>query len=455
MTTSTEAGDLTYKSLLDLLFDERALKLRELEHSFNPFRVLNIQRYEIRHVSTLAWLLDPQGSHNLGDAFLLRFMNVVAQEAEDQTVRSILALAPEPSVRVRREVSRKTLENLERLEFEESVKAATDTSSTKEASLDLLVEGDRWVLGLEAKIDSSQHSDQLQTYRTALEKGAPSKQRVLIFLTKDDADVPQDRSWTHVTWQSAVIQPLRAILDGMYGRAQSHSSEFLRSYLEVLEDQCCDSAGTREGLLKDLAASYEKTLDHVIGRTHGKLGDRVVELVTSNSWLFRELARVYEPANKKRYVLLKRFVEALPDVVPVESGVSVLRWIPKEWKDYPVVMHSMNRFPSVVCELLNNRDYGYRFKLMITNVGEQFKETKCHADRVWLCNAAQRHERSRELFRASLYANGEPLELAPKYPALALTEFFKSDKDSDIQRAYEKFLPSIDAMTELLRQLEG
>lgn len=455
MTTSTEAGDLIYKSLLDLLFDERTLKLRELEHSFNPFRVLNIQRYEIRHVSTLAWLLDPQGSHNLGDAFLLRFMNVVAREAKDQTVRSILALAPESSVQVRREVSRKTLENLESLEFEQSVKAAADTATEKEASLDLLVEGDGWVLGLEAKIDSSEHSDQLQTYRTSLEKGAPSKQRILIFLTKDDADEPQDRSWAHVTWKSAVIQPLRAILDGMYGRVQSHSSEFLRSYLEVLEDQCCDSAGTREGLLKDLAASYEKTLDHVIGRTHGKLGGRVVELVTSNSWLFRELARVYEPANKKRYVLLKQFVEALPDVVPAEGGVSVLRWTPKAWQHYPVVTHSLHKFPSVVCELLNSRDLGYRFKLMITNVGEQFKETEFYENRVRLFKAAQQHKLARDLFRASLYANGEPLEPAPKYPALALTEFFKSDKDSDIQGAYKKFLPSIAAMTELLQQLEG
>ncbi|RLD04661.1 MAG: hypothetical protein DRI32_05295 [Chloroflexi bacterium] len=41
---------------------------------FNPFKVLKIDKFEIRHSTILAWLLNPRENHNLHDAFLKKIL---------------------------------------------------------------------------------------------------------------------------------------------------------------------------------------------------------------------------------------------------------------------------------------------------------------------------------------------------------------------------------------------
>ena len=37
---------------------------------FNPFSVLGVENYELRHSSMLSWLLNPSETHGFGDSFL-------------------------------------------------------------------------------------------------------------------------------------------------------------------------------------------------------------------------------------------------------------------------------------------------------------------------------------------------------------------------------------------------
>jgi hypothetical protein len=46
----------------------------------NIFQILKISKNEIRHSNFLSWLLDPEGSHKLGDIFLKRFLREVFSE---------------------------------------------------------------------------------------------------------------------------------------------------------------------------------------------------------------------------------------------------------------------------------------------------------------------------------------------------------------------------------------
>ena len=43
----------------------------------NIFEILRISKNEIRHSNFLSWLLDPNGTHKLGDIFLKRFLREV------------------------------------------------------------------------------------------------------------------------------------------------------------------------------------------------------------------------------------------------------------------------------------------------------------------------------------------------------------------------------------------
>jgi len=73
---------------------------------FNLFRVLKIERAEIRHSNLLAWLLTPGESHGLGSMFLRRFLSRLLLENEDVNVSFTPAkveLMPLDDVEVRRE----------------------------------------------------------------------------------------------------------------------------------------------------------------------------------------------------------------------------------------------------------------------------------------------------------------------------------------------------------------
>lgn len=50
---------------------------------FNPFKVLEIERYEIRHSNVLAWLLTPNENHGLNDFFLKKVLSQAVLINED------------------------------------------------------------------------------------------------------------------------------------------------------------------------------------------------------------------------------------------------------------------------------------------------------------------------------------------------------------------------------------
>lgn len=73
------------KELLQQFLQDKRIKdlqqtiteLRKKENKeFNIFKILKLDKYEIRHSNFLAWLLNPKESHNLGDKFFKQFFQV-------------------------------------------------------------------------------------------------------------------------------------------------------------------------------------------------------------------------------------------------------------------------------------------------------------------------------------------------------------------------------------------
>ncbi len=69
-----ENDDDLKNSLDNLLKDERLDGINEEVSGFNPFRVLKLEHYEIRHSNFLVWLLNPQESHGIDDVFLKKIL---------------------------------------------------------------------------------------------------------------------------------------------------------------------------------------------------------------------------------------------------------------------------------------------------------------------------------------------------------------------------------------------
>jgi hypothetical protein len=53
--------------------------LRKFEEGVNVFRVLGLERYEIRHSNMLAWLFNPKENHGLRDGFLRMFLEKLCE----------------------------------------------------------------------------------------------------------------------------------------------------------------------------------------------------------------------------------------------------------------------------------------------------------------------------------------------------------------------------------------
>ena len=69
------------QALKSFLLDINCLKsLDKWTDEFNLFDVLGITNMEIRHSNLLAWLLDPNENHGLGEDFLFEFFSVIASK---------------------------------------------------------------------------------------------------------------------------------------------------------------------------------------------------------------------------------------------------------------------------------------------------------------------------------------------------------------------------------------
>jgi hypothetical protein len=72
-------------------------ELAELEavlSRFNIFRVLKAAKHEIRHSNMLAWLLDQDESHGLGNRFFRRWLMQVVHDANDDLKRRLNLPSP-------------------------------------------------------------------------------------------------------------------------------------------------------------------------------------------------------------------------------------------------------------------------------------------------------------------------------------------------------------------------
>jgi len=215
-------------------------KLCEALSVFNPFEVLGLESYELRHTKTLAWLLDPKGSHNLGTAFIERFLQGLPAGVAGQLPVNLDAARVFSELPVRK----KTLMLGEASSPE--VAEATEKDSSKR--IDVYVQVDStFFLAIEAKIGANEHGDQLQHYREAVQKQAgdsASATTLLLYLTLDGAAPVQQAErnyWTAINWSDHVLVPLQAMLQASpqagdcAGQPGPNVMHFLSDYLRTLQ----------------------------------------------------------------------------------------------------------------------------------------------------------------------------------------------------------------------------
>jgi len=214
-----------YRKLLnDIDFDKIELELRKP----NIFQILKISRTEIRHSNFLAWILDPNESHGLGNIFLIKFLRELATSEITTNLNEF-------------EVEELNFNNVElRREWK---------------NIDLLIIFDTLVVCIENKVDSQDHSNQLSRYRAIVDENFKNYKRVFVYLTPT-GEQPNDEIekdfYTPYSYENIVDQADKVLK--IHGNSlNTRVYQYISDYLTTLKRELM-----KNDTLNELAAKIYK-----------------------------------------------------------------------------------------------------------------------------------------------------------------------------------------------------
>lgn len=233
-----------YSELESLFINNPQLnKIQAYLNRFNPIQVMKMEKQEIRHSNILGWLLDPLGTHGLGDRFL----------------RSFLAKALEGEYR------KGGLTSLEILQTD-----LRDTNVKREwNNIDILLFSaqNNFTVVIENKFNARQSKGQLTNYinkiKNLYQDDYPNLRVKGVFLTLHDEE-PEDDSYATIGYDS-VCEILSTILE-IEETSLSHQVKiFIQHYIEILAEATgmSEHAKEMEKIAKSLYRQHYKVLDFI------------------------------------------------------------------------------------------------------------------------------------------------------------------------------------------------
>jgi hypothetical protein len=283
-----------------LLATEEFIKLDQLLNRFNIFEATDMGRREIKHTKFLAYLLDPNESHGLGEAFLRVFATQISSQAKlTNKFPKILDL----------QLSYATVYS----EF--SIK----NNEPKNKSLDCLIripyinqrdEDPGLIIAIENKLGAKENKNQTKEYSEGLRKKFPKSPHIVkLFLTVDEEEPELScPEWMHITYGNDILPIIGGMIESIKNNVNRSSIHMLNTLIDyqslLLDDQ--------EG--RDVADSYASKITKDV-----ELKNYVTEVV-----------KQVETARKPIYVKYKKAIDYL-NKFDDDPRHDVLKW----WNSFP------------------------------------------------------------------------------------------------------------------------
>jgi len=190
--------------------DSKPNQLEKLLNKFNVFDVLKSAKTEIRHSNVLAWLLDPNESHNIGDKALKLFLEIIPTPSGVDLTSLINGSSKIDSVDVIRE--------WEHIDLSILIKSGSR----------------RFLIIIENKIKTKDSYKQLEKYRNRVEnKFKEDYKKILIYLTPE-GDEPKDKNelryWNLLSYGQIVSD----LLNKVTLVAKGDVKKFIDQYVHIL-----------------------------------------------------------------------------------------------------------------------------------------------------------------------------------------------------------------------------
>lgn len=175
----------------------------------NFFSILKLENREIRHSNFLGWLLDPNGSHHLGDIFLRWFLKDVFSSGKCRSIDEFIIDGYNLSdLKVYREWS----------------------------NIDILLVSRDFVVVIENKIFSKEHSNQLTRYRSIINSNYPNHEKIFVYITPngDEPENEEDLLTYCIYSYDEIRKNINTILDIYSSSISDRSKIYLEDYITIL-----------------------------------------------------------------------------------------------------------------------------------------------------------------------------------------------------------------------------
>lgn len=216
---------------------------------FNLFDVLKISRMEIRHSNMLAWLLNPNENHGLGDAFLKAIVQIVVQNDDNGRYNVLETLL---------------------IDFYSFVVYR----EWKNIDILLVSDVEKFLIAIENKIDSHEHDDQLKKYRDTLATDYPNYRKMYLYLTPEGEEPSDTDYWDTLSYRD-VVEALSEQRDTT--ELTPDVALVVENYLDVLRRDIVEDEKLIE-ICNKIYAKHKKALDLIFEhRIDGRT--RLVDIV--------------------------------------------------------------------------------------------------------------------------------------------------------------------------------
>lgn len=254
---STESVELSNEDALKALEsfvvdNDELLELEERIGRFNIFDALRVQNREIRHSNFLAWLLNPSESHGCSDLFL----KAILMDLLRQMPASTRPLSPV-------ELDGITLAEIEiRREW-------------RDVDLLIISHDPDFVIAIENKIGSKEHSNQLERYKTVVKEHFDDQRSSYVFLTPEGDD-PSDEEWDVYSYADIhrVLTRVRRTNASSIG---DDVLTFLDHYIRLIGSQLMDDEKI-DDLCKRIYQNHRQALDLIMERA-GSSASHAIEVI--------------------------------------------------------------------------------------------------------------------------------------------------------------------------------
>ena len=270
---------------------DEALGNIQTPETLNVFNAVGMTTQEVKHSAFFAWLLDPDATHGMGNAFLADFLKSLCNyppygDAEIATNRDILAG-----------------EDFDKFLNATDIKVETEkTLSGPESRIDIFIRSQQanTVLVIENKVFTSTHDDQLRRYEEEIKVFDGSK--IKVYLTPK-GDIPTDidgnyqPDWCIFSYEK-LLEILKKRLRTIPATKQFYKLRFLlEDYIEMVDATILKNNPSLRSMCKDILKRHADALEILM--EYNDNVDDVYEYI-ANTWIPANIPNLAELEYKGR-----------------------------------------------------------------------------------------------------------------------------------------------------------